>query len=192
MLQTKCKVLGVAVLLLLAQQAQAAVYKCVSSNGSVNYSNLPCEAGGGSSDAGKEVSTTTLPIKGADKVSSSFTRYMSSECASLYQGVQSAPLRGIKPDGQVALQAEYQAKCALEERNARQRQSELGMTPWREKMLAEEVKRRQQQEDMRERAMCANMRDTVELRRQHVAEFNPKELEAFLAFETTYKQKCSK
>lgn len=150
---------------------------------------------------GAEYSPLRRPVQAADPMPhlppprpTDFLGYMSAECASMHDGLRTAPARGRSISSQAELRAEYQRRCAAEEAQARHRwayeqrgaQIKASDQQYRAREEAEEQQARQQQTV----EQCLEMRRIITGKNARLAQLTPGEVADLRRFESNYAARC--
>lgn len=188
----------VAFALLAAAPALAQGYRCSSAQGTY-YSDRPCPIQGGTRLGSigpapeplqrQHQPYTALPSRAPDHLS-----YMSSECASLNDGLRTAGSRGLSPALRSELQYDYQRRCAADESRARQRWSQeqrSDQVSQREKQAqATAAARREQVQHQQSTAQCGEMRRIISAKNERLASLTEGERSDLRRFEGNYAERC--
>lgn len=120
--------------------------------------------------------------------------YMSPKCATLQDGIRTAPNRGLSPNTIRELRQTFERECGDERRDAlraaRKDQREQEKLKEREQEMALQQKQRSQEDIDRYRQQCAEMRLSIHRRKQRP---NPTEgdLRDLALFEERYQSRCT-
>lgn len=120
--------------------------------------------------------------------------YMSPKCATLQDGIRTAPNRGLSPATIRELRQTFERECGAERRDAlraaRKDQREQEKLKEREQEMALQQKQRSQEDIDRYRQQCAEMRLSIHRRKQRP---NPTEgeLRDLALFEERYQTRCT-
>lgn len=192
-----------AALLLLAAAvppAQAQSYRCSSTKGTY-YSDRPCPIDGGTrlgsfgplpepAEPRRPALSATAPVVRAPE----HQKYMSAECASLSDGIRTAPSRGLSYDTLNELRDTYNRRCAADEAQARRRLADEALGERRSNALKQAqatVETRREESVNRETlAQCAEMRRIIATRNERIASLTPGEVNDLRRFEANYAQRC--
>ena len=121
--------------------------------------------------------------------------YMSPKCATLQEGIRTAPNRGLSSATIRELRQTFDRECRDDRRNAlralRKDQREQEKQAENEQELAMQQKLRSQEDEDRFRRQCAEMRLAIHRRKQRA---NPTEgeLRDLQLFEDRYQSRCIK
>lgn len=120
--------------------------------------------------------------------------YMSPECASLSDGIRTAPSRGLSYDTINQLRRDYSQRCSADEARARQRlaseQSRTYMDGARQRVQIATESRREDQAARQLMDQCAEMRRSIASRQERIASLTPGEVADLHRFEANYAQRC--
>lgn len=186
-------------LVLLPALAHAQAYRC-SSNGTTYYSDRPCAGESHRTNIGSlgplqnptasnYPSSYSRPLPSAPRPPD-HTKYLNSECASIAEAIRTAPTRGVRGDVLRGLYDEYSQKCAMEDREARERLNQDRRRDYQNRVAEREQAEQARQQVQKQANQCAGMRDVIGLKRQREHELNAKEISALRDLERNYNQTC--
>lgn len=179
-----------------APAAAQVTYNCLNASGQRYLSHSPCPASrppgliyyGPQAPAPRP--SVPVPVARADEE----LTYMSPRCASMREGIRTAPARGVDHRTQSELLRNYQAECAQEQAEARSQ------------LRAEQQAKRREQQDAKRQAnadkqlaaadheklmsQCAEMRGAIRQRRARTG-MTEGELRDLALFEQRYEARCS-
>lgn len=180
--------------------AQAQSYRCSSTKGPY-YSDRPCPIDGGTrlgsfgplpepAEPRRPALSSTAPmVRAPDHL-----KYMSAECASLNDGIRTAPSRGLAYDTLSELRDTYNRRCSADEAQARRRLADEASGERRasaQKQAQATVETRREESVTRETmAQCAEMRRIIATRNERISTLTPGEVNDLRRFETNYAQRC--
>lgn len=186
---------GVAIgLAMYAAQAGAQTYQC-SASGTTYLSSRPCPPAAPRIVLGGYGPQRTVTYGGPSSIRAAppaegHVQYLSTECATISEGIRTGPARGVRYDVIGELQKEYRAKCSIDDSAARQRASQDAsdaLASQRDQRAAVDQRKvvlAQQSE------RCINMRDTIALRRKRESTLEPGEVANLRSFESIYNAQC--
>lgn len=183
-------------------QAQTQTYRCTSVSGSY-YSNRPCPIQGGTklgvigpAPEAAAPSTTgrhpglSRPIGRAPE----HQTHMSAECASLSDGMRTAPSRGLHPSTIAELRDDYQRRCAADESQARRRwaQDQQRERTGREQKQAQAQAQTEREVVLQQRtfAQCGEMRRIIQNKNERLATMTAGEVADLRRFEANFAERC--
>jgi hypothetical protein len=176
--------------------AQTATYRCVTANGQRVTSSVPCAPArrpSGTVYYGPQQAPVraTPPVR-LERAPEELT-YMSPECASMREGIRTAPARGVDSRTQSELRRNFQELCSQDQSRAQRALMED------KRIERQEVHREQQHAAQRKTlakadqdklmAQCAEMRGAIRQRRARTG-MSEGELRDLQLFEQRYESRC--
>lgn len=185
-----------------ASLAQAETYRCTSVTGTYT-SSRPCPIQGGTKLGVIGPAPETPPRHTASRHPSlprpvgrapEHLTYMSAECASLSDGVRTAPTRGLHPSTIAELRDDYQRRCSSDESQARRRwaqdqQRERSGREQKQAQLQADTQREAAQQQ-RTFAQCGEMRRIILNKNERLATMTPGEVADLRRFEANFAERC--
>lgn len=191
---------ALALALLMCSQADAALQRCVGAGGRTYWSDRGCPSPG----TGIKLGAIGAPadryrappyaarLPSAAPQAEGHLKYLDPHCASIYEAIRTGPARGVDSTVVSGLRREYQQKCELVDRDARDaasreaqsaRQADIDR---RDAQLAARAERQDQAQQ------CSAMRDSIGLRRKRERDgaLNDKEIAALRSFEASFNARC--
>lgn len=181
----------------MALPAQAQTYRCTTASGQRYTSSTPCPRPGspqgmvryGPAPEAYRRPTPPVPIPQATEE----LTYMSPQCASMKEGIRTAPARGVNSRTQAELRRNYAAQCSEDQAEAQRQLSEEKQLKRRE--LLDEKRQSQQQKQLARAehdklmSQCAEMRGAIRQRRARSG-MTEGELRDLALFEERYQARC--
>lgn len=188
-----------AVTLLLLASAQASLaqvaYRC-NVQGRTVLSHTPCTTGAGTSMGGYgPAPVRELPQLRASPSASlgrapEHLQYLSPACAQLNDAIRTASSRGVGHAVQQDLRAEYQAKCADDDRQARQELADAKSAERKAALDERQARTSARALSQREAEQCHEMLRILHGKRQRAATLSAGEQADLQRSEATYVARC--
>ncbi|MCA0242804.1 MAG: hypothetical protein LCI02_18305 [Proteobacteria bacterium] len=180
-------------------QAQAQPYGCNSGGRNNVYGNRPCPADGSTRLGGYGPVEEAPPVRRSATPAPAarapdYLSYMSSECASLNDGLRTAGQRGLAMSTQAELRDDYNRRCSANESQARQRWSQEQMRGKQGQREEQHQTRLEAQRDQAQQqqfmAQCVEMRRIIAAKNERLATLTPGEVSDLRRFEANYAARC--
>lgn len=192
---------GLALLALAAPgPAVAQAYRCGTGT-TTYYSDRPCNSvgpaptriGGYGPQPPAVERRYTLPLPPQQRAPE-YLKFMSADCASLQDGIRTAPARGLGAAAVAEVRDDYARRCRDDEAQARSRlaleqQRERSERSEREAAEAESARREQAQANQ-STAQCGEMRRIIASRHQRIASMSAGEVGDLKRFEAAFAERC--
>lgn len=179
--------------------ALAQSYRCTGHNGGYYYSDRPCQNVGPASTKLGGYGPAPEPVARPRPVqlpsrAPEYVKYMSSECASLHDGLRTASSRGLTHQTISDLRWDYDRKCRNDETQARNRESQEQQNDQRQRRDAQaqsaEAVQREQAQVQRTGAQCGEMRRIIASKHERIATLSPGEIADLKRFEANFAERC--
>lgn len=125
---------------------------------------------------------------------SDYLGYMSAECASMHDGLRTAPSRGRSTTSQAELRAEYLRRCAADESQARRRwageQRNARAQESEQQFRAREEAERQQAQQSQQLEQCREMKRIIDGKNARLSQLTPGEVADLRRFEGNFASRC--
>jgi len=178
----------------LAMAVHAQPYRCSTAD-STYFSDRPCPAGPTPRinvyGSGRANATTSYspPQPGPGKMQD-HVKYLSPECASIAEGIRTAPTRGVRGSTIAGLHEEYRQKCQLNDQDARRLASQDAADQTRQQLAQRDAVARDRKAAQVRADQCAGMRDVIATKRARESSLNPSEVSALRSLEQTFNERC--
>jgi hypothetical protein len=117
-------------------------------------------------------------------------QYLPSGCASIQEAIRTAPARGVRSDVVNGLREEYNQKCAVEDRDARNQANQEKAQQQQVKLAERDASARERQQAKLKADRCSSMREVIALKRKRESTLNPVEVTALRDLERSYNEQC--
>ncbi len=161
-------------------------YSCTARNGVTYMSERACPSISVYGPAPERQTNTYIPKMGEAQ---EYLQYLSSRCSSLSEGIRTGPARGVKHDVTAELQRNYQRECADDEREARNKVSNLRRDAAIQKKSSQQMAAVDQQKMQARQQQCDESKRIIfnKKKRTDLSEGEQQELQRFMQ---NFKERC--